>query len=254
MSAKILSVLLLLVCVGLGIGLFYRHQQAIEHVGEKDKVIEEHSNRLVRVFADLEDAKMTNQMLYTNLETRTVELERLSNNLTEISANLAKTQADAQTAAEAAAAEVAKRDAKIAELEGQNDNLTTRMVDLNTTMASLETQIQLTQRKVEAAEGDREFLLEELRRLQREKAELERQFNDLAVLREQVRRLRDELSVARRLEWIRQGIYGQEKKGAEKLMEGTLMPAPVPRTNVDLNVELRQDGEVKIESSTPSPE
>jgi hypothetical protein len=79
--------------------------------------------------------------------------------------------------------------------------------------------------------------------LQAEKAELERQFNDLAALRDQVRKLKDELSIARRLEWIRRGLYGSEK-GAEKLQKGL---ASVPgQTNFDLNVEIRQDGGAKI--------
>ncbi len=47
-----------------------------------------------------------------------------------------------------------------------------------------------------------------------EKAELERQFNDLAVLRAQVSKLKEELSVARRLEWIRQGLFAStEQRG-----------------------------------------
>jgi len=60
-----------------------------------------------------------------------------------------------------------------------------------------------TERKLAASEGDREFLLAELKRLQAEKVDLERQFNDLALLRDQIRKLKDELSIASRLEWIR---------------------------------------------------
>ena len=52
-----------------------------------------------------------------------------------------------------------------------------------------------------------------------EKAELEQQFNDLAVLRAQVAKLKEELNVSRRLEWIRQGLFASgEAKGAEQLM------------------------------------
>ena len=93
------------------------------------------------------------------------------------------------------------------------------MADLNTSITSLESQIDNTKKKLAASEGDRDFLLNELKRLQTEKAELERKFNDLAVLRDQVRKLRDELSIARRLEWIRRGLYGSAK-GAEKLQKG----------------------------------
>src|SRR5204862_4664146 len=115
--------------------------------------------------------------------------------------------------------ELAKRDAKINDLETQRDDLTHKMDDFKTAITNLETQIGETEKKLAASEGDREFLLKELKRLQAEKAELERQFNDLAMLREQVRKLRDELSISKRLDWIRRGLYGS-LKGAEKLQEG----------------------------------
>jgi hypothetical protein len=99
---------------------------------------------------------------------------------------------------------------------------------------------------LDAAEGDREFLLRELKRLQSEKADLERQFNDLDLLRTQVAKLKEEISVARRLDWIRRGIYGggETRKGAELLMQGVTVA--VPRTNFSLNVELRQDGSATV--------
>ena len=65
--------------------------------------------------------------------------------------------------------------------------------------------------------------------------------SDLSALRTQVAKLKEELSISRRLEWLRMGIYGQqEKKGAERLMAGA---APAARSNgFNLNVELKQDG------------
>jgi hypothetical protein len=84
--------------------------------------------------------------------------------------------------------------------------------------------------------------------LQAEKAALERKFNDLAVLRDQVRKLKDELSVARRLEWIRRGLYG-DTRGAEKLQRN--MAAQAGQTNFDLNVEVRQDGGAKAVTNPP---
>ena len=50
--------------------------------------------------------------------------------------------------------------------------------------------------------------------------------------------------IARRLEWIRMGIYGmQAQKGAERLMAA---PTPSPASNFNLQVELKQDGGVII--------
>ena len=83
-----------------------------------------------------------------------------------------------------------------------------------------------------------------------EKAELERQFNDLTVLRAQVSKLKQDLNIARRLEWIRQGLFASsEQKGAQKLMQGvngSPSPAKAARPAYDLNVEIGSDGSVKV--------
>jgi chromosome segregation ATPase len=211
------------------------------------------SNNVKETREQVNELKTVNMTLETNLAGRTHELENISKNLANVSATLAKTEAEAKAAAEAALAEMGKRDARIAELQGQNDEMTTRMTELNTSLGTLEKLIADTEKKLATSEGDREFLLRELKRLQAEKAELEKQFNDLAVLREQVNRLKDELSIARRLDWIRRGIYGTTaQKGAEALMKPVPPPA-APGTNVNLDVELQQSGGVKIQSGTNTP-
>jgi chromosome segregation ATPase len=150
-----------------------------------------------------------------------------------------------QAAAEAARAEIERKDNQIAQLTSQTNVLSKKMDDLSGSIGNLSKQIADTEKKLAASEGDREFLLKELKRLQTEKNELEKQFNDLSLLRTQVAKLKEELSVARRLEWIRMGIYGlQEQKGAERLMAGT--KPPNVRSNYNLNVELKQDGSANI--------
>ena len=107
-------------------------------------------------------------------------------------------------------------------MEAQNQALDKQAVDLSTAITNLTTQIEETKRKLATSEGEKGFLEKELKRLMAEKAELERQFNDLAVLRAQVSKLKEELSVARRLEWIRQGLFAStDQRGAQKLMQGT---------------------------------
>ena len=87
--------------------------------------------------------------------------------------------------------------------------------------------------------------------LQARKDDLEKKFNDLAALKEQIHTLREELSIARRLDWIRRGIYETfNQKGAERLLHPA-GPLPV-NTNWSLNVELRQNGGVKIEAPPPT--
>ncbi len=243
MNFKIGIVVLVVLCLALGIALPIRHSRALREREEAQASIMRLSNEVASVETKFNEQKKVNVMLETNLAVRTSEVESYSNKLVATSATLAKTEADAKAAAEAAKDQIAQRDAKIAGLEDENDGLTKKMGDLNTAIASLETQIDDTTKKLAASEGDREILLKELKRLQAEKAELERQFNDLAVLSEQVRKLKDELSIARRLEWIRRGLYGSEK-GAEKLQKG--FASTPATTNFDLNVEIRQDGGSRV--------
>lgn len=252
MKGRAVLIILILICVGLGIGLLVRHKQAVHENQVATDEITTLSNTVKETREQVNELKTVNMTLETNLFGRTHELESVSNNLVNVSATLAKTEAEAKAAAEASAAEMAKRDARIAELQGQNDEMTTKMTELNTSLTGLEKLIADTEKKLAASEGDREFLMRELKRLQAEKAELEKQFNDLAVLREQVRKLKDELSIARRLEWIRRGIYGT---AAQKGAEGLVKPAaqPTTGTNADLNVELKQGGGVKIQSGTNAP-
>jgi len=243
MKGKTGIVALVILCIGLGVGLLVRHAKAVDEQRQAEARIKQLSDDVVHTQDQLSEQKKVNDTLEKTLESRTTEAQSLSNKLDTVTATLTRTEQDAKAAAEQAKDEIAKRDAKIADLEGKNDDLTKQMADLNTSITGLESQIDDTKKKLATSEGDREFLLRELKRLQTEKAELERKFNDLAVLRDQVRKLRDELSIARRLEWIRRGLYGSEK-GAEKLQKG--LASAGTQTNYDLNVEIKQSGGAKI--------
>lgn len=133
-------------------------------------------------------------------------------------------------------------------MEAQNRALDQRAVDLSTAITNLTGQIEDTQKKLAASEGDKAFLEKELKRLIAEKAELERQFNDLKILRAQVAKLREEMNISRRLEWIRKGLFGiPEQKGAQQLMQHAPAAPEEARTNhYDLNVEIGADGSVRV--------
>ena len=249
MNSKIVAILLVLLCLLLGAGLIYRHNTAKKDRKDDVAKIYHYSNEWVETSKKLDEQKLVNLSLERDFATQAEELKTYSNNLATVSADFVKTQADAKTAAEAAKEEVRRRDGRISELEGERDGMTKKMTDLTGSISSLETLIADTQRKLEASEGDREFLLKELKRLQAEKTDLERQFNDLAQLREQVRRLRDELSVSRRLEWIRRGIYGS-LKGGEMLRQG--LASTAARTNYNLDVEIRREGGATVLTNAPT--
>ena len=218
-----------------------RHNEAVKVEKKQVATILDISNKLDQTSKNLDEQVQVNSTLQGNLEQRKRDLLDTSNSLVKVTADLARTRNEAQAAAEAAKAELAQRDQRINELETQRSDLTKKMDDLTLNIDKLGLQIADTEKKLTASEGDREFLLKELKRMQAEKAELERQFNDLSVLRAQVAKLKDELSISRRLEWIRMGIYGaQERKGAEILMTGVNNAPAKPK--FDLNVELKQDG------------
>lgn len=245
MNSKTVAAFLFIIALVLGGGLFYLRTTSVEEKKKDTATIQQLSNTVSETTMKLEEQKLVNLSLERDFAAQTEELKGLSNRLAATSTNLEKTQTDAKAAADVAKAEMLKRDAKIAELESERDGLTKRMTDLTGSIGKLETQIADTQRRLEASEGDRDFLLKELKRLQTEKAELERQFNDLALLRDQVRKLRDEMSITRRLEWIRRGLYGSfAKKGGELLQKG-FVGAPA-QTNYNLNVELTREGTVRV--------
>jgi chromosome segregation ATPase len=240
-----------LVCVVLGIALIAIRQQA----GEQQRGYVEKttglSNSLVQANDQLEERKQVIADLYADREKRTKELNVLTNkyvealtSLSQVSNNLVKTESALKTSQE----ETAKRDVKIAELEAQNQALDKQAADLSTAITNLTVQIEETKRKLAASEGEKGFLEKELKRLMAEKAELERQFNDLAVLRAQVSKLKEELSIARRLEWIRQGLFAStEQRGAQKLLQSSAASqVKAPKTSYDLNVEVSADGSVKV--------
>jgi chromosome segregation ATPase len=242
---KAAIIVMVVLSLGLAGGLFMRHNTAVQVEKKQVDTILDFSNKLTQTSANLDEQVQVNSTLQNTLEARKRDLLDTSNNLVKVTADLARTRSEAQAAAENAKAELAQRDQRINELETQRSDLTKKMDDLTLNIDKLGIQITETEKKLEASEGDREFLLTELKRLQAEKVELERQFNDLSVLRSQVAKLKDELSIARRLEWIRMGIYGaQERKGAEILMTG-VNNAPA-RPKFDLNVELKQDGAATI--------
>ena len=256
MKTKVPFIILGLVVVALGIALITRNKQAADQHKDDQAKIDQFSNELSTTTGNLNEQKQVNLNLEKDVAARKDEVTQLSNNLSQTSEKLTKAQADLKAAME----DAAKRDQKIAELENQNEALDTQKDALDKKAVDLETKIADTQKKLAASEGDKAFLEKELQRLMAEKAELERQFNDLAVLRAQVRKLKTELSVARRLDWIRQGLFAtQDEKGAQKLMQSSINGAnpAASNENYNLNVEVNADGTVKVippaTNSAPAP-
>ena len=146
--------------------------------------------------------------------------------------------------------EAQKQATRMAELEVQKDEMQTKLGELAGSIKTLDTQIVETKRKLAAAEGDRDSLTKELARLQSDKAELLRQFNDLAALKAQVALLREEAAVNQRLAWMAQGVYHSSgRKGAEALVNRPA--APTAPSNPSLDVEIQQGGGARPVTNAP---
>jgi chromosome segregation ATPase len=244
-------IILTLACVGLAIALVVNQSNATRDRKVAEDQILTHSNKWAETSAKLDEQRNVNGELTNLLVARSEDLNTLTNQITETSNTLAKTEDSLKASQD----EVTKRDAQISDLEAQNKHLDEKAADLSSSITNLQAQIDDTQKKLTASEGDKAFLEKELQRLVAEKSELERQFNDLKVLRAQVAKLKEDLDISRRLAWIREGIFARaDQKGAQQLMQksppafGSNAPAaaPKPPANYDLNVEVNSDGTVRL--------
>lgn len=149
--------------------------------------------------------------------------------------------------------------ARIAKLETDLQAVNQQVGGLKTQIGSLEQGIESTQKKLAAAVGDRVFLLRELKRMQGEKAELEKHLNNLEYVRAQYKKLKSEWAAGERLRMISEGIgyYGHPKgnvKGVASLRRLARRDEKTVDENTgdtevgpdQLNVELRSDGTVTI--------
>lgn len=246
-------VILVVVSLVLGGLLLKERNNLVQVKQESTETINTLSNELAQTSSRLSEQARVNTALEGRLEEEQGEKNKYYDELVDVKQTLETVRTQSAQAAQKSAEEMAKRDAKIEELEGERDDLTIRMSSLDIQINSLETQIGQTERKLAASEGDREFLLQELRRLQDEKNKLEQQFNNLAVLREQVRKLKDELSIAKRLEWVRRGLFGvSQMKGAELLKRGFNREDGEP-PSFDLDIELRSDEAPSLPPETNAP-
>ena len=263
MQTKIAIIALVLITMFLGVALIHVSRKAESQKTVDTKTIVNLSNEVSQTSAALEEQRQVNITVTTNLSTEQQKVEKLTTNLKQTEADLERTKseaadkekqaAQAAQAAEATAkalkAQVAERTAKIQELENERERLNARLGDLTNAIAQLDGKIADTEKRLASSENDRGFLLTELKRLQAERSELERQFNDLAVLREQVKKLKDEQAIA--LDVVSRGL-AFEHKGAELLQAG-FPKRPAKKTKADLNVEMSSKGGTKIMQSTNPP-
>ena len=242
MKTRIGVTVLAAVCVGLLVALVVTHKQTVdERIKDADTILD-FSNQWTIANSSLDELRQVNLMLTNDLETARKTMLDFSNQFVEASDTLSNTEAAFQTAEE----QITNLNGHIADLENQNRELDQRATELASTISNLTEQISVTQQKLVESETNNVFLAQELKRQLSEKAELERKFNTLSVVRAQVKKLREELAIARRIEWMREGVYASPK-GAQLLMaRPPVTNAPPGPPHYDLNVEVGSDGSVHI--------
>ncbi len=220
--------------------LFYREtsfgRQKQQWLGRLNQL----SNACQEASLQLHEQKLVNLSLERELTTALESAGTYSNKLsTALAAGAAKTNL-----ATTPRAESSLPDPTLLELQEDRNGLTVKLNDLTKALGKVDGELAETKRRLESSEGDREALLRQLKRLQSDRAALLLQFNDIALVREQLRKLKAEQSISRRLEWARRGIYGSPK-GAELLRKGLASAAP-GSANYNLNVELRRDESPRV--------
>ncbi len=253
-SNVVLLVLWGLSCLTFVCILWAQYQKRAEETEQSVQAIASYSNHVGTLEDKLAQQVSVNSTLESNLAATKL---KASNDLAAIETTLSATTSSLEKAhgeVKSAEAAMAEKDKKIADLADQNTELDKESYDLRGSISILEGQIAATQKKLDSSEGDKKLLLAELARLQTQKDELEKRLSDLAFLKATVRKLQEDLAIARRLDWIRRGIYDAvAEKGGERLLHPML--AGSAAANNALDVGLQQNGGVMINPppSTNSP-
>src|ERR1035437_2189200 len=255
MKTKLGIVILAVACGVLAIALFATKNAADERLKKDNDAILDFSNQLVAATANLDELRQVNLMLTNDLAGSRQDLAgsrqealTFSNQFTETSGMLASAQTSLQNAQD----QIASLNGRIAGLETRNQVLDHRAAALTNAIASLNAQIAYTEQQLASSETNNTFLEKELQRQTAAKAELESKFNNLSTVRAQVKKLKNDLLVTRRLQWMREGSEpGSQQKGAQLLMQSTAS-APARPPHYDLNVEVSSDGSIHVVSSPAS--
>jgi chromosome segregation ATPase len=256
MKMKIGIAVLAVICVGLAIALFATKKQADDQFKSDADRIVDFSNQLVTASENFNDLQQVNLKLTNDLAVSQQQTLQLSNSFVEATGTLSNSLASTKASLQSAQDQIANLNGRITDLEAQNQVLDQRAAALTNTIAELSSQIADTTQKLVSSETNNIFLAKALQDQMAKKAELERKFSDIDEVRTQVKKLHDELFVARRLQFMRSGINDQ--KGAQLLMQrvgqtNNTAPAKLP-PHYDLNVEVGSDGSVHVIPAPASPQ
>ena len=242
MKLKIVIVILAVACLGLLIGLLAVKKQGEEQHATDVSSIVDFSNQVADAQLKINDLKNANLTYSNDFELSQQQAAQLSNSLAAAQVTIASSQATIVSAQQ----QITNLNSRIGDLEVQNRVLDQQASELTNTIAKLDSMIADTQSKLGLSESNSVYLQQELQKQMAQKAEIEHKFNDIDELRQQVKKIKDDLFVARRLQLMKND--NSQKKGAQLLIQRSVPvtnnPAATP--NYGLNVEVGSDGSVKV--------
>jgi chromosome segregation ATPase len=244
MNTKTIVVILAVVCVALGIAMIaIKTSNDTQHDKDVSSIVD-FSNQVVNADQHIDSLNQVNLSLTNDLMLSQQQAAELSNDLATAAATLASTKASLQEQVDNLTNQVVALNTQVADLQSQNTELDQRATELTNTIARLNDQITDTENKLALATTNNAFLQSELEKQLAEKAALERRFNDLDSVRAQLKKLKDELYTARRMELNR--YQNGNKKLGNLLMQRAPLTAPNNGNPYDLDVEVGSDGSVKV--------
>ena len=249
MKTSLAIVVLALVCAGMMVALFAMQRVADDRFKKDTDAILDFSNQLVTARASLDELGQVNLRLTNDLANSRQGMVVFSNQFAEVSGALVTTRASLQVAQE----QIAALNQQITGLTTQNLVLDQRAAALASAIAGLNTQIDETRQKLADSETNNSFLEKELQRQTAARTELEGKFNNLTAVRTQVKKLKEDAFVARRLQWMQAGTDPSLQQRGGHLQVQRAAPASPAPARYDLNVEVGSDGAIRILPASGSP-
>jgi PIN domain nuclease of toxin-antitoxin system len=243
MKTKLGLVILAVACGGMMVALFAMKKVADEQLKRDTDAILDFSNQLVTARSSLDDLGQVNLRLTNDLAASRQEMLVFSNQFTEASGALTVTKVSLQNAQE----QIAGLNKRITGLTTQNQVLDQRAAALSSAISALNMQIAETRQRLSESETNNTFLEKELQRQTAARTELEGKFNNLTTVRAQVKKLKEDLVVSRRLQWMQAGTDpgSPPMKGGQLQMQ-RVAPAADRAPHYDLNVEVSSDGAIRV--------
>jgi chromosome segregation ATPase len=249
MKTKLGMVILAMACGGMMMALFVMKRVADDRFKKDTDAILDFSNQLVTARASLDELGQDNLRLTNDLSASRQGMLIFSNQFAEASGVLVTTKASLQDAQE----QISGLNRRISGLTTQNQVLDQRAAALSSAIASLNAQIDVTRQRLADSETNNTFLERELQRQTVARAELEGKFNNLTTVRAQAKKLKEDLFVSRRLQWMQAGTDpSMQQKGGQLQMQ-RVAPAPPRSSRYDLNVEVGADGAIRVMPASSNP-